>query len=125
MTIGMVGLTVNDPIAAFRFYTETLGFKERQYLPEMRLAVVMAAEGPGETSLLLGPDDNPIAKNFQTGLYNAGIPAMVMMSKDIQKEYEELVAKGVIFKKSPEKTPWGTQALFDDTCGNWIQLHQL
>ncbi len=44
--------------------------------------------------------------------------------EDIQKEYERLKSLGVIFKKEPAKTEWGTLAMFEDTCGNLIQIHQ-
>jgi predicted enzyme related to lactoylglutathione lyase len=125
MKIGMTGIFVNEVAQAFKFYTEVLGFEQRVYIPEMNLAVVVAKGDPNGTSLLLGPNDNPIGKDFQTGLYQSGIPTIVMTSDDIQHEYETLAAKGVVFRKAPVKTQWGTEAIFEDTCGNLIQLHQL
>jgi predicted enzyme related to lactoylglutathione lyase len=50
--------------------------------------------------------------------------AIVMASKDIQAEYERLKSRGVRFRKPPSRTEWGTEAVFEDTCGNLIQLHQ-
>lgn len=47
------------------------------------------------------------------------------MVEDMEKEFEKLKESDVVFKKPPTKTKWGTEALFDDTCGNFIQLHQV
>ncbi|GAB3910867.1 hypothetical protein GCM10028803_51080 [Larkinella knui] len=120
----MTGIFVNNPLEAFAFYTEVLGFANRMYVPEANLAIVVSPEDPDGTGLLLEPTDNPIGKNFQEALYKAGIPAIVFSSAAIQKEYERLKNRGVVFKKEPTKTDWGTETVFDDTCGNWIQLFQ-
>ncbi len=52
------------------------------------------------------------------------LPILVLGSDDVQAEYEKLKSRGVEFKTQPTKTDWGTIALFDDTCGNFIQIHQ-
>ena len=49
---------------------------------------------------------------------------IIFGSDDVQADYEKLKAKGVAFKQEPTKTQWGTQAIFDDTCGNYIQIHE-
>jgi hypothetical protein len=41
-----------------------------------------------------------------------------------KKEYERLTGMGVKFSKVPTKVDWGTEAIFDDTCGNFIQIYQ-
>jgi predicted enzyme related to lactoylglutathione lyase len=124
MTIKMVSVLVDDPIKAFKYYTETLGFVEKMYMPEMRLAIVVSAEEPEGTALMLEPNANLGAKAFYDGIYKAGLPVIVFGSKDIQKDYERLKEKGVIFRKPPTKTEWGTLAVFEDQNGNLIQLHQ-
>jgi len=108
-----------------KFYTEVLGFVKRMYIPEANLAIVVSPEEPNGTGLLLEPNDNPIGKTFQEALYQQELPAIVLGVEDIQKEYERLKKLGVVFRKDPTKTEWGTQALFDDTCGNLIQIHQV
>jgi predicted enzyme related to lactoylglutathione lyase len=124
MKIALTSVFVNDPIKAFEFYTEVLGFVERMYIPEAVLAIVASPEEPGGTGLLLEPNNNPIAKTYQEAIYKAGLPAIVFGVEDIQKEYERLKERGVVFTQEPTKSDWGTQAVFDDTCGNLIQLHQ-
>lgn len=124
MKISMTSVHVNDPMEAFEFYTETLDFKEQMYIPEASLAIVVSPEDPDGTALLLEPSDNPIAKEYKEGLYEQGIPMIVFGVGDIQKEYEKLKDRGVEFTKEPTKTDWGYEAVFDDTCGNYIQLAQ-
>ena len=124
MKIALTSVFVRNPVAAFKFYTEVLGFVEKLYQPEANLAIVASPEEPKGTALLLEPNENPLAKTYQEGLYNAGIPCIIFSVADIQQEYEKLQAKGVVFRKPPIKTEAGTQALFEDTCGNLIQLYQ-
>jgi predicted enzyme related to lactoylglutathione lyase len=125
MKIALTSVIVNNPNEAFKFYTEVLGFVKRMYIPEANLAIVVSPEEPNGPGLLLEPNDNPIGKTFQEALYRQELPAIVLGVEDIQKEYERLKKLGVVFRKEPTKTEWGTQALFDDTCGNLIQIHQV
>lgn len=125
MKLGMVSIFVYNPIEAFKFYTEVLGFEEKMFMPEAYVAIVTAPDGPDGPLILLEPTENPIAKNYHTQLYEANIPCMVFSVENIDEEYNRLKQKGVVFKKEPQKTEYGSEAIFDDTCGNLIQLHQL
>lgn len=125
MKIALTSVPVNDPIKAFAFYTEVLGFVKRLYIPEAYLAIVASPEDPDGTGLLLEPTDNPISKPFQEGVYKAGLPIIVFGVDDIHKEYERLKKLGVVFTKQPTITDHGIEAILDDTCGNLIQLHQV
>jgi len=124
MKIKLTGVFVNDPNKAFKFYTEVLGFIKKIYIPEAYLAIVVSPEEPEGTALLLEPNENPIAKTYQEALYKAGLPPIVFGVEDIQKEYERLKNLGVVFRKEPTKTECGAETVFEDTCGNLIQLHQ-
>jgi len=124
MKIKMVSIYVDDVEKAFRFYTEVLGFKEKLHTPEYGLAIVVSPEDPDGTALLLEPNENSIAKNYQTSLFRAGIPVMVFGTDDIYRDYERLKQKGVKFRGEPRKTEWGLQVDFEDTCGNLIRFHQ-
>lgn len=122
MRLKMASIHVNSPVEAFRFYTETLGFQELLYMAEHNLAIVCA---PGQdVGLLLEPSDNPIAANYKEGVYAAGLPAIVMGVPDVKAEYGRLIGAGVTFSQAPEEDSTGITAVFDDTCGNYIQLHQ-
>jgi catechol 2,3-dioxygenase-like lactoylglutathione lyase family enzyme len=124
MKIALTSVFVNDPLEAFRFYTEKLGFVEKMYMPEHYLAIVASPEDPDGTSLLLEPNMNLGAKEFQKGIYDAGLPIIVFGVPDVQGEYERLKGRGVVFRKEPTKTDWGIEAVFDDTCGNYVQIAQ-
>lgn len=124
MKIGLTSVFVNDPVAAFKFYTEVLGFVEKLYAPDAQLAIVVSPEDRDGTALLLEPTENPIAKSYQEAIYQAGLPPIVLSVTDLQAEYERLKGLGVVFRQEPTKTDYGTHALFEDTCGNLIQLHQ-
>jgi predicted enzyme related to lactoylglutathione lyase len=123
--IALASKPVADPRAAFQFYAGILGFVERLYVPEARLAIVASPEEPGGTGLLLEPNDNPISRDYQAGVYDAGLPIIVFGVDDIQQEVERLQSLGVVFRQAPVQTEAGIVALFEDTCGNLIQLFQV
>ena len=125
MKIGLTSVFVHDPITAFKFYTEVLGFVERMYVPESWVAIVVSPEEPHGTGLLLEPNHNKIAKTYQKALYGAGIPAIVFGVADIYAEYDRLKSRGVVFRKPPKRTEYGIEATFEDTCGNIIQLQEM
>jgi predicted enzyme related to lactoylglutathione lyase len=125
MNIALVSVSVSSPKEAFKFYTEVLGFKEKLYMPEANLAIVVSPEEPEGTALLLEPNGYLGSKEYFEGIYKAGLPVIVFGVEDVYKEYKRLKKLGVVFKQEPTKTDWGTQAVFDDTCGNYIQIHQV
>lgn len=122
MRVKMTSIHVKDPVAAHKFYTETLGFTELVFMPEASLAVVAA---PGQdVGLLLEPSDPELGTPYREGLYAAGVPAIVMGTVDVQAEFDRLQGLGVRFSQDPAEGPTGMTAVFDDTCGNYVQLHQ-
>lgn len=125
MKIAMTSIPVNDPIAAFKFYTETLGFVERLYMPEAYLAIVASPEEPNGTSLLLEPNNHPVSKAFQRGVFELKMPLIVFGVEDVQQEYERLKNKGVEFIQPPTPDPAGIGAVLNDTCGNYVQIFQM
>ncbi len=125
MRILLTSVYVDDPIKAFAFYTEVLGFIEQLYMPEALLAIVASPEEPHGTGLLLEPNENPIASTYQQALYQAGLPTIVFGVDDIYSEYERLKQAGVVFRGEPAEAQAGISAVFEDTFGNLIQLYQL
>jgi catechol 2,3-dioxygenase-like lactoylglutathione lyase family enzyme len=126
MKIKLSSVVVNDQDRARRFYTEKLGFVVKTDLPagDYHWLTVASPEGVAGVELALEPTAHPAAREYQQSLYRDGIPATSFESADIQVEYEALRGRGVVFRTPP--TPAGpvTIAVFDDTCGNWIQVHQ-
>ena len=124
MRIKMCGVHVVDPAAAFVFYTDTLGFEPLLVVPEANLYIVRSPEDPDGVGLLLEPSDNPVAAAYRDGVYAAGMPAIVLGVKDVRAEYDRLTDAGVLFTEGPTTDEAGTHAVFDDTSGNYVQLHQ-
>jgi len=82
------------------------------------------ARRPDGVELLLEPNDNPAAKAYQKALFEQGIPAASFGVDDVAKEYERLKGLGVTFTMEPTSMGPVTMAVFDDTCGNLIQIAQ-
>jgi catechol 2,3-dioxygenase-like lactoylglutathione lyase family enzyme len=127
MKIKLNSVFVDDQDKALRFYTEVLGFVKKSDYPvgQFKWLTVVSPEEPDGTELLLEPNDNPAAKTFQAALFKQGIPATSFVVDDIQKEYERMKKLGVLFIMEPTKAGPATVAIFDDTCGNLIQLVQV
>jgi predicted enzyme related to lactoylglutathione lyase len=99
-------------------------FEELLAIPEANLYIVKSPEEPTGVVLLLEPSDNPIAQAYKSGLYGAGIPTIVFGVKDVRAEYDRLTAAGIRFTGEPSTDVSGMHAIFDDTCGNYVQIHQ-
>ena len=126
MRITLTGVFVSDQDEALRFYTETLGFVKKHDVPvgEFKWLTVVSPDDPDGTELLLEPNENPVAQEYQKGIFDQGIPAASFSVTDIRAEYEKLKSLGVAFTMEPTELPNVTIAVFDDTCGNLIQIMQ-
>ena len=126
MRINLSSVLVDDQEKALRFYTETLGFQKKHDIPlgEYRWLTVVSPELPDGTELVLEPDEHPAVKPFKAALVEDGIPFTSFAVDDVAAEHQRLVALGVVFTLPP--TDFGTviAAVFDDTCGNLIQIAQ-
>ena len=125
MRIALASVLVDDQAKALAFYTEKLGFVKMLDIPmgEHRWLTVASPEGTPDVQLALEPNAHPAARPWQQALHADGIPLTSFESRDVQQEYERLVAKGVVFRKPPTVMGPVTIAIFEDTCGNLIQLH--
>jgi catechol 2,3-dioxygenase-like lactoylglutathione lyase family enzyme len=126
MKIVVTSVFVSDQDKALKFYTEKLGFVKKHDVPvgEFKWLTVVSPEDQNGTELLLEPNDNPAAKTFQKAIFEQGIPATSFGVSNAQKEYERLKALGVKFTMEPTQMGDVTVAVFNDTCGNLIQMAQ-
>ena len=126
LKIKIASVFVNDQEAAAKFYTEVLGFVIKNDVPvgEYKWLTVVSSDDPDGTELLLEPNDNPAAKTFQKALFDQGIPATTFFVDDVRKTFERLVKLGVKFTMEPTEAGAVIIAIFDDTCGNLIQITQ-
>jgi predicted enzyme related to lactoylglutathione lyase len=127
MKVRLSSIFVDDQEKALKFYTDVLGFVKKQDVRngDYRWLTVGSAEGGDGIELLLEPNAHPAAQQFQKAMYRDGIPATVLFSPDFQTEYERLRQRGVHFKSEPVNAGWGSSVIFDDTCGNWINMAQV
>ncbi|MBC3465091.1 VOC family protein [Pseudomonas sp. RW10S2] len=126
MKIVVTSILVDDQAKALAFYHHVLGFQPKHDIPmgQHRWLTLTSPNDPNGVELLLEPDAHPAAKTYKAALKADGIPATSFAVRDIQAEYTRLCAGGVQFTQPP--TPMGpvTVAVFDDTCGNLIQIAQ-
>jgi catechol 2,3-dioxygenase-like lactoylglutathione lyase family enzyme len=124
MRINVTSVLVDDQDKALRFYTDVLGFVKKTEIPlgEARWLTVVSSEEPEGTELLLEPDEHPAAKPFKQALVADGIPFTSFAVDDVRSEFERLRSLGVRFTQEPVEAGPVTTAVFDDTCGNLIQI---
>jgi catechol 2,3-dioxygenase-like lactoylglutathione lyase family enzyme len=126
MRIVVTSVLVDDQAKAHRFYTDVLGFVTKNDIDmgEARWLTVVSADARDGVELLLEPDGHPAAKPFKDALVEDGIPYTSFGVDDIDAEYARLTALGVEFTQPPVQMGPVTTAVFDDTCGNLIQIAQ-
>ena len=124
MRIIVTSLYVDDQEKALQFYTEKLGFIKRQDIAngDYRWLTVVSPDDRNGTELVLEPNDNPIAQEYQEKLAAAEIPATLFAVDDVQKTYDQLIEAGVAFLSEPVVMDVATFAIFNDTVGNLIQI---
>lgn len=127
MRIKLTSVFVKDQEKAIQFYTGTLGFVKKSDISagEYRWLTVVSPEEPDGTQLVLEPNNNPAARSYQEAIFTQGIPSANFFVDDIQKEYDRLKKMGVAFKSSPTKAGPAMISVFEDTCGNLIQISQV
>jgi catechol 2,3-dioxygenase-like lactoylglutathione lyase family enzyme len=127
MRIGLTSIFVDDQDHAQQFYTEVLGLQVKDnapYGPGERWLTVVSPEDPDGVELVLHLADEP-ARAFQHANRDIGRPVISLRTDDCQRDAERLKAKGVVFVKEPGRMDYGgMDAVFDDTCGNLVDLHQ-
>lgn len=126
MRINLTSVFVDDQRAARTFYTEVLGFVVRHDIPlgDASWLTVVSPEAPDGAELLLEPSDHPAVKPYRDALIEDGIPLAQFAVDDLHAELERMTGLGVVFTQPPTDIGTAWVAVFDDTCGNLIQLVQ-
>jgi len=124
MKITVTSVLVDDQDKALAFYTDVLGFRKKTDIPlgDHRWLTVVSPEAPDGVELVLEPDEHPAARPFKAALVEDGIPFTSFGVDDVQREYERLRRLRVHFTQEPTAMGPVTTAVFDDTCGNLIQI---
>jgi catechol 2,3-dioxygenase-like lactoylglutathione lyase family enzyme len=127
MRIYVMSVFVDDQAKALDFYTNVLGFVKKKDIPlgDASWLTVASSEQPEGTELLLEPSGHPAVAPYKNALVEDGIPAASFAVDDAQADFDRLRSKGVRFTQEPIELGGVTTAVFDDTCGNLIQIVQL
>ncbi|MFJ2635145.1 MULTISPECIES: VOC family protein [unclassified Streptomyces] len=125
MRIHLTSVFVDDQAKALAFYTDVLGFVKKYDVPvgeKDRWLTVVSPDEPDGTELLLEPAGHPAVTPYRDALFEDGIPLAQFAVSDVKAEYERLSGLGVRFTQEPLEMGPVTTAVFDDTCGNLIQI---
>lgn len=130
MKVKVISIPVQDQEKALRFYTDKLGFMKKVDLPlseDSRWLTVVSKEEQDGPEVLLEPSPSHFepAKVYQRALLDAGIPYTQFNTDSVQQEYERLVNLGVEFSVKPTEMGTVKIAVFNDTCGNNIQIVEM
>jgi predicted enzyme related to lactoylglutathione lyase len=130
MKVKVTSIPVQDQEKALKFYTEKLGFVKKVDVPlseHSRWLTVVSKEEQDGVEILLEPAPNHFepAKIYQKALFDAGIPYTQFNSNNVQQDYERLVKLGVEFSVKPTEMGTVKIAVFNDTCGNNIQIVEM
>lgn len=125
LQIKLTSIFVEDQAKALAFYTDVLGFQTQMDFPVGKYRwITVASPGRDDLQLALEPNENPAAKVFQQAMFSQGIPLASFESADLDAEYARLTEKGVAFTRAPTAAGAVKVAVFSDTVGNLIQIHQ-
>lgn len=129
MKATLISIPVRDQEKALKFYTELLGFIKKKDKPlegGNRWLTLVSKEAQDGIELLLEPA--PIhfepSKVFQDALMESGIPYTQFEVESVDEEYERLTKLGVEFSVKPSIMGTTKYAVFNDTCGNNIEIDE-
>lgn len=128
MKIYVTSVFVDDQQKALEFYRDSLGFVLKRDIDlggGNRWLTMVSPDSPDGTELLLEPSEHPAVGPYKAALVNDGIPAASFMVEDMAEEVARLTARGVQFTVAPMDAGAVLMAVFDDTCGNLIQIVQM
>jgi catechol 2,3-dioxygenase-like lactoylglutathione lyase family enzyme len=125
MRINITNVFVDDQRTALAFYTDVLGFTKHHDIPlggDAAWLTVVSPDAPDGPELLLEPSGHPAVKPYRDALVEDGIPLAQFEVDDVVAEHARLVERGVEFTQPPTDAGPVMMAVFDDTCGNLIQI---
>src|SRR4051812_30828388 len=130
MRVKIISIPVQDQEKALAFYCQKLGFVKKVDIPlgeSSRWLTVVSKEEQDGPELLLEPSPHHFepSKIYQKALFDAGIPYTQFNVDNVQQEYDRLLKLGVEFSIKPTEMGTVKIAVFNDTCGNNIQLVEM
>ena len=124
MKISLVSVPVQDPIEAHEIYTTKLGFQSKEFDPDASLAIVVSANDPEGTAILLEPCKGSFAESYQKSAFKENLPIMGLAVENLESELKRLKAAGVTLRPELDNPDWGIQNVFEDGCGNLLMIEE-
>jgi len=126
MQLKFISVMVGDQEKALLFYTSVLGFEKMADIPmgPFRWLTVTSPDGVAGAELVLEPMGFAPSRAYQKAMFEAGIPALALITEDVVSDFERLKERGVRFRGEPVSMGPITSVTFEDTCGNLINLVQ-
>lgn len=135
ITISSVNLWVHDQQVALDFWTTKVGFEVRAdwSFPEMgdyRWLTVGPRDQPDLELVLNAVPQEPMVTGEQSALITRAMAQglagpVFLVTDDVYRDYDRLLARGVEFTEKPEQRPYGTDCGFRDPSGNQVRLAQM
>ncbi|NQZ11986.1 MAG: VOC family protein [Algicola sp.] len=125
MKLSLVSIPVQDPIKAHEIYTSKLGFVSKEFDVVAKLAIVVSAEDPAGTAMLLEPCQGSFAECYQKSAFEANLPIMIFAVKDVEAELDKLKAAGIKVRPELDRPEWGLMNMFEDGCGNILMIEEI
>ena len=127
MKIFITSVFVDNQQKALDFYIQKLRFVKKNDIPlgEHRWLTVVSRDDQNGVELLLEPSVHPAVAPYREALIADRIPLTSFQVSDLDHEYQRLLKDGVTFIHPPTDTGDSRIAVFDDTCGNFIQIVEL
>lgn len=119
-----IALVVNDYDEAIAFYTKKLHFElvEDTYQPEQKKRwVVVSPPSSNGTTILLAKATKKVQESF-IGNQAGGRVFLFLGTDNFDRDYSEMVNKGVEFVRPPKVQEYGKVAVFKDLYGNLWDL---
>ena len=124
MKISLVSVPVQDPIEAHEIYTTKLGFQSKEFDPDASLAIVVSANDPEGTAILLEPCKGSFTESYQKSASKENLPIMGLAVENLESELKRLKAAGVTLRPELDNPEWGIQNVFEDGCGNLLMIEE-
>ena len=127
MKVTVISIPILDQEKALKFYTEKLGFIKKKDIPldgGHRWLTLVSKDAQDGPELLLEPAPLHFepSKVFQDALMEAGMPYTQFDVDSVDEEYDRLTKLGVEFSIKPTIMGTWKYAVFNDTCGNNMQI---
>jgi catechol 2,3-dioxygenase-like lactoylglutathione lyase family enzyme len=127
MKVTIISIPVLDQERALQFYTKKLGFLKKKDTPlegGNRWITLVSKDWQDGPEILLEPAPLHFepSKVYQEALMKAGFPYTQFDVDNVDEEYERLLKLDVEFSVKPTVIGTVKVAVFNDTCGNNIQI---